>query len=643
MKKLLFSSLFTILLLFIGCNNSVTTNPLIKREHVFIKSYERSRNETLNFYKRKNAIDSLITEAKKSQNDSLLITSIGYKSYLFKTIKVYDSALYFAKQMYNKSRTSNDTILMAKSLFKIGLYNYRNQNWLDAFEYYNKSKNLFSALGDSSEVGKKLLTIAVIQKKLGDFKGSEITSIDALRFLRNYKDRKYRTAIYNHLGITSKEQKNYKEARYWYGKALQIATDTIAILNLKNNKAVAEIKLQNFKTAISKLTPLLLYPNLAHEPKLAARILDNLAYAKSKLHYPEAETELQEALKIRKTQNDLSGQFASHIHLTRHYKDRFQTPRALQHATQALHIANRLKGAEGKLEALSHLIDLKKNPKSEAIAYRTLKDSLVTARNRAKNQFAKLKYDTDKNREENFILKTQTAQKDLELAKKTITRNWWIFISFLFGIGLLSLIFRWRQRIKIAALNATSKTETRISKKVHDELANDISDIMTTIEHLIPTTNPKKEPLLNSLETVYERTRDIATETGALVLEKSFDKSLKELLMQHHKQDVKVITNIDIIRQIQLDDHKKNAIYRALQELMVNMKKHSQATRVSIIFKKQDKHHEIWYKDNGVGTDTIHFNNGLQNAESRMQDIGGSFTFESTKGNGFKAILKFSS
>ncbi len=575
--------------------------------------------------------------------DFIYLERLSKKSSNFKRQYELDSAIHYAQKLRSDASSVFDTVFIIKANEKLAQYYRLKNNYFQAINFYIFAKELNTSIGDTLGTVKSMRLISFIQKKLGDFNQSEITAIEALELLKKSKDKINKLAIYNHLGITSKEQKNYKEARYWYGKALQIATDTIAILNLKNNKAVAEIKLQNFKTAISKLTPLLLYPNLAREPKLAARILDNLAYAKSKLHYPEAETELQEALKIRKTQNDLSGQFASHIHLTRHYKDRFQTPRALQHATQALHIANRLKGAEGKLEALSHLIDLKKNPKSEAIAYRTLKDSLVTARNRAKNQFAKLKYDTDKNREENFILKTQTAQKDLELAKKTITRNWWIFISFLFGIGLLSLIFRWRQRIKIAALNATSKTETRISKKVHDELANDISDIMTTIEHLIPTTNPKKEPLLNSLETVYERTRDIATETGALVLEKSFDKSLKELLMQHHKQDVKVITNIDIIRQIQLDDHKKNAIYRALQELMVNMKKHSQATRVSIIFKKQDKHHEIWYKDNGVGTDTIHFNNGLQNAESRMQDIGGSFTFESTKGNGFKAILKFSS
>ena len=111
--------------------------------------------------------------------------------------------------------------------------------------------------------------------------------------------------------------------------------------------------------------------------------------------------------------------------------------------------------------------------------------------------------------------------------------------------------------------------------------------------------------------------------------------------MQHNDDDVKITTSLSDINYISINELQKNAIYRTLQELMVNMNKHSQATRVTIAYKKEGKHHEIRYTDNGIGSHTIKKNRGLQNAVTRMQDIGGSFNFETSERNGFKAILKF--
>jgi signal transduction histidine kinase len=104
-----------------------------------------------------------------------------------------------------------------------------------------------------------------------------------------------------------------------------------------------------------------------------------------------------------------------------------------------------------------------------------------------------------------------------------------------------------------------------------------------------------------------------------------------------------VITNVTSgINWDTISDHKKINIYRSLQELLVNMKKYSKATEVTVIFKSEGKRHFINYTDDGVGFILKDVRKrGLQNVETRIKNIQGSVTFITSKGKGFKAHLYF--
>ena len=72
------------------------------------------------------------------------------------------------------------------------------------------------------------------------------------------------------------------------------------------------------------------------------------------------------------------------------------------------------------------------------------------------------------------------------------------------------------------------------------------------------------------------------------------------------------------------------------------MSKHSKAKLVILNLKQQAKELEIRYSDNGIGVDTSTGieKNGLFITEKRIEAIGGSISFESEQGNGFKALIK---
>jgi signal transduction histidine kinase len=76
---------------------------------------------------------------------------------------------------------------------------------------------------------------------------------------------------------------------------------------------------------------------------------------------------------------------------------------------------------------------------------------------------------------------------------------------------------------------------------------------------------------------------------------------LRELLAGFSSEKVNVIIQgIDSIPWNRISDLKKMACFRVLQELLVNMKKHSNASVVLLSFAKDGKRVKISYTDKGA-------------------------------------------
>src|SRR5690606_21669409 len=102
-----------------------------------------------------------------------------------------------------------------------------------------------------------------------------------------------------------------------------------------------------------------------------SRILNNWAFAKSKLGHQDAETYLLEALRMRQQKNIAYRLNGSYIFLAEHYADR-SDPKAVQMATLAYETAKTYNNPDDQLDALSILIETAKNPRAYAILYRDL-------------------------------------------------------------------------------------------------------------------------------------------------------------------------------------------------------------------------------------------------------------------------------
>jgi signal transduction histidine kinase len=299
---------------------------------------------------------------------------------------------------------------------------------------------------------------------------------------------------------------------------------------------------------------------------------------------------------------------------------------------------------DDRLKSLKLLIEVSTGNQSKkyALDYIRINDSITRARQIAKNQFAKMKYDSKQHREENQKLKIEKDQNKIQLEQqKNRILLLFLLITITIILTLLIVIFlnRKNRRVKV---KTTIETENRISKKLHDEVANDLYQTIAFAETQNLGFNENKDMLLYNLGNIYYATRNISRENSPLLNGAEFEIEIKELLSGFNSVKVNIIVNgLERINWTLLDNIKKIIVYRVLQELLINMKKHSNCSLVMLIFKKNKNNLEINYIDNGAGSpiERIIQGNGLQNVRNRILDVKGNITFESEPNKGFKSSI----
>ena len=499
-----------------------------------------------------------------------------------------------------------------------------------AINYYIKKKQQNLNTKDTLKAISNLRLLAMGEFKIGNNSESENHIVEALELIESmaFMDTliNARVGLNNQLGRIYRASRNYPAAQKYFNKALAIAKkakDSIIILNNKANVYKDEL---DYKNAIDIYTILYQKSLKTQDSLQIALVLDNLGYVQSKTNSPEALGNLKKALEIRKNKNYLVGLHSSNSHLAEYYLDRNDTAQAITYSKNALNLANTVNSSSLKLDALSLFMRMDKNPFVNE--YKRLADSISNVKQLVENKNAYLKYNVAEEQK-----KTQASQllQEIESRKRLIYQ----FLALFILLALIASYFIFRYRYKKAKIEEVYKTETRIAKKVHDEVANDMYKVMTSLEN-----NPSIDiGVLDDLERIYSKTRDISRENSAIDLHQDYGLQLNDLLVGYKNQSVTIVTrNLSKIDWKDVSEIKKTAIYRVLQELMTNMRKHSMASSVALVFTQVGSKIVIKYRDNGIGCDLFK-KNGLQNTETRIKSINGTISFESKKNDGFKATI----
>ncbi|WP_078005770.1 tetratricopeptide repeat-containing sensor histidine kinase [Flavobacterium sp. KBS0721] len=553
--------------------------------------------------------------------------------------------LFSCQKKTNTTPKQKSTKLQIEKLTKVADNFYNTNNFDSAFYYYNKVKFICNPVTDALDYVSTLNRMADIQQSQGDYTGSESTVTEALLYLKYIKNQQYAWNSYVILSINYLNTYDYKNAILYNQKALQLKTEPWRNLAAKNNIAVILIEEEKYKESLEIFLSLITKEEVISDDLFYAKALDNVGFCYFKINQPKkALYYLNKSLKIRQKKGDPFDLGKSYLHLAKFYEKRNSSlaKKYMLLSYNQFIIAN---NTDERLTSLKLIIQNSSDIalKKYSTKYVNLVDSIFEVRQKVKNQFARVKYDSKREKNENLKLKTHKAENELQLEKQK-NRNIISYIIIAISLTLIIVLYLYlTSRGKKEKIEATYKSETRIAKKLHDELANDIYHTMAFVENKNLALTENKEQLLNNLDIIYSRTRDISKENCAIITNENYVLGLKEMILEFNTSNTSIILNdLETVSWNTLDRSKKTTVYRVLQELLVNMKKHSNANLGVINFKETDKNITINYSDNGNGADLtqLSFKNGLHNVENRIQSIKGNVEIDSHPGKGFKVLIK---
>lgn len=627
------------------------------------EKYLSSAFENLNSQKKPDSIQIALLKKLEERIDKLsndilknkyqLVLSYNYLE-LGDSIKFRESNQK-ARKLAEKLK---DSAAIAASFWDLGDF-YQSRNLKDsAYYYYNNAQKMYDALNEDYSAARILLNMAIIQKNIKDYTGSEITTTKAISLLKPLEKSNQLYSAYNNLGIVFNELEDYQRSLAYYKQAelyLNQENQIDRFPSLWNNIGIVYHNKGNYIKAHEYYQKALNFRDsiVKNNPELYAMLLDNYSYNRFKAKdTTNVLTTLKYALNIRESHNLVAGEIINKIHLAEYYIRKKDTTIAISYLEDAKSQSIRSQNTRDILTSLKLLSELSKKHSSEyASEYIRLSDSLYKEERDTRNKFARIRFETDE-----YISRS-------EKLNEKITQLSLIAVTSLFIISLIYIIFfvksrnkelrliKQRQRANIEIYNLTlaqkrnfeegkDREKHRMSRELHDGVLGKLFGIYLSLDAL--NDESKKEAVkrrkryIQELKTISDEIRSISQE---LSLSQTYDVNFQTLICEYIDQvkenNSQVFFDLSIDNDIpweDIADEIKMNFYKILQEGLHNIQKHARASKVSIYFNLCGKNLKLSIKDNGIGFNKKNFTGiGLKNMRSRAKSIGANLSIQSSK------------
>lgn len=202
-----------------------------------------------------------------------------------------------------------------------------------------------------------------------------------------------------------------------------------------------------------------------------------------------------------------------------------------------------------------------------------------------------------------------------------------------------------------AAASALREQEkTRVARELHDELAQSLTALkMDTIwlrERLQPGSEKlaKLDVMLAMIDDSVAATRRIAADLRPLLLDDLGLVPAIEWLVQNFTQRHGVPCELDLDEDLELGEPYATAVFRIVQESLVNVAKHAQASQVRVSLLLADGEITLSVQDNGKGfvpdgprkPESL----GLAGISERVQLVKGRLAVSSAPGGGTTVVVR---
>lgn len=236
-------------------------------------------------------------------------------------------------------------------------------------------------------------------------------------------------------------------------------------------------------------------------------------------------------------------------------------------------------------------------------------------------------------------------------------------IVIMLGMALALVFFYSRAQRKLLAqrleaqelvlqktIQAQEEERNRIARELHDDLGSKLNVAYLHTQRLRKdkTAEPAiVEEITSVLNISIDTARRISHELLPPTLRKfGLSEAINELCDGYQKTgSVEFDLQLEGLKEAVKDEMKALNLFRILQELIKNSVLHGEANHIIIHFLKGSPEHRFQYKENGKGVEQEKLTQGkglgMNNVESRLKMIGGSWRYVTAPGEGLKAEIVF--
>ncbi|WP_394975831.1 ATP-binding protein [uncultured Croceitalea sp.] len=299
--------------------------------------------------------------------------------------------------------------------------------------------------------------------------------------------------------------------------------------------------------------------------------------------------------------------------------------------------------------------------------HQAISNQIIEQQNSKAIKEIEIKYQTLQKENEIYELKEVQRTKQSELEQQKTIKKAFLYGFLVLLIPIIALLYVYYQKLqtqsqlnkqqeelnsqKIAALlnsqelelartslDAQQEERHRIAKQLHDSIGSNLAGIKLQLANLKSSSNFQKE-VMNQVNETYELVRDISHD----LVPKKFNQNTFTFLLEKYIGQLQKNSTIEITFSAhpkekinRLPERLKVELYQITQELFTNTLKHANASAVEIHLNIHDEMFQLIFEDDGNGFDSEKFRKGigLQNIESRLQQLEATLMLDSAPTRG---------
>ena len=200
--------------------------------------------------------------------------------------------------------------------------------------------------------------------------------------------------------------------------------------------------------------------------------------------------------------------------------------------------------------------------------------------------------------------------------------------------------------VRIEAIREEERT--RIAREVHDELGQALLILKLEISKLLKQRRgPRSDAQTGVTTTLIDKAVDsvhrICSELRPSLLDDIGLKAAIEWQVQDFEKRTGIACRMHL-EDVSLGRDESTAVFRILQELLVNVARHSGATKVGVLLKQSSQQVLLEVSDNGCGLSKSHITDptslGIVGMQERTTLLGGTIAFKGIRDKGTTVSLR---